>query len=379
LKTRAAVLREFEAAMPYAESRPISIESLELDEPSYGEVLVRIESAGICHSDLSTLQGILKKPLPLAVGHEAAGVVESVGPGVTRVAPGDHVVFAFVPSCGRCVQCATGRPALCVEGNRANASGTLLRDARRLHAGDESVSHHLGVSGFAERSVAAEESLVRIPHDVPLAIAAVFGCAALTGLGAVFEAAKVAPGTTVAIFGGGGVGLMALLATAVVGAKAIVVDPVASKREMATSLGAFATVDSAAADPAEQIRSLTGGRGADYVIEASGAISAFESAIASSAAGATIVAVGIPSGAARAKISPAMLVGGDRTVRGSFMGSAVPQRDIPRYIELWRAGRLPVERIVSGTIGLDGVNEAMDQLASGHALRTLVNPHAGVS
>ena len=376
MKTRAAVLREFERDKPYATSRPLQIEHLDLDEPSYGEVLVRIESAGVCHSDLSTIEGVLRKPLPLALGHEAAGVVEQVGPGVTRFTGGDHVVFTFVPNCGRCAPCSSGRPALCEPGNRANANGTLLRDARRLHAGDEWVSHHLGVSGFAQYAVAAVESLVRIDDDVPLEIAAIFGCAALTGLGAVFEAAHVAPGTTVAIFGAGGVGLMAALATEVLGASAIVVDPVRGKREMANALGVRATVDPGDLDAPAKIKQLTGGRGADYVIEASGNVHAFEDAIAASAPGATIVAVGLPPGSARAQVSPTMLVAGDRTLRGSFMGSSVAQRDIPRYIELWRRGKLPVERIVSGAVGLDGLNEAMDALASGEALRTLVHPHS---
>jgi alcohol dehydrogenase len=371
----AAVLRAFSSDRPYATSQPLTIEEIELDAPAHGEVLVRIASAGVCHSDLSTIEGVLGKPLPIALGHEAAGIVEQVGPGVTRVAPGDHVVFAFVPTCGRCGPCTSGRPALCEPGNRANMNGTLLRDARRMHAGEESVSHHLGVSGFATYTVAAEESLVRIPDDVPMQVAALFGCAALTGLGAVFEAAHVAPGTTVAIFGAGGVGLMATLAVGVVGASAIVVDPVALKRDTATSLGARATIDPSGGDAVKQIREHTGGRGADYVIEASGTVKAFEDAVAASAPGGVIVAVGLPRASARAEVSPMLLVVGDRTIRGSFMGSSVPQRDIPRYIELWRHGKLPIEKLVSGTIGLDGLNAAMDALASGEALRTLVLPN----
>jgi alcohol dehydrogenase len=376
MKTVGAVLREFERERPYAQSRPLTLEEIELDEPSLGEVLVRIESAGVCHSDLSTIEGVLRKPLPMVLGHEAAGVVERVGPGVSRVAAGDHVVFSFVPNCGRCVQCSSGRPALCEPGNRANATGMLLRDGRRLHYGDEVFSHHLGVSGFASYAVSAEESVVRIPDDVPLEIAAVFGCAALTGLGAVFEAARVAPGTTVAVFGGGGVGLTAILGAGVVGASAIVVDPVAHKRDVALSLGARAAVDPTTGDASAQIKELTGGRGAEYAIEASGVVRAFEDAIDCTAPGGTVVAVGLPRGTARAQVSPAMLVGGDRTVRGSFMGSSVAQRDIPRYIELWRRGKLPVERIVSGHVGLDRINEAMDALAAGEALRTLVLPQS---
>jgi alcohol dehydrogenase len=375
MKTSAAVLRAFSSDKPYAASQPLTIEQLELDEPAHSEVLVRITSAGVCHSDLSTLEGILLKPVPIVLGHEAAGVVEQVGPGVTRVAPGDHVVFTFVPTCGHCRACTSGRPGLCEPGTSANAKGTLLRNARRFHAGDEPYSHHLGVSGFSEYTVAAEESVVRIPEDVPLNVAALFGCAALTGLGAVFEAARVAPATSVAIFGAGGVGLMALLGVMVVGASAIVIDPVAQKRGMAMALGARAAIDPTAGDAIKQIKELTNGRGAEYAIEASGTVRAFEDAVACSAPGGVIVAVGLPRASARAEVSPMLLVAGDRTLRGSFMGSSVPQRDIPRYIELWRRGKLPIERLVSGTAGLDGLNAAMDALASGNALRTVILPH----
>jgi len=375
MKTSAAVLRAFSSDKPYAASQPLTIEQLELDEPAHSEVLVRITSAGVCHSDLSTLEGILLKPVPIVLGHEAAGVVEQVGPGVTRVAPGDHVVFTFVPTCGHCRACTSGRPGLCEPGTSANAKGTLLRNARRFHAGDEPYSHHLGVSGFSEYTVAAEESVVRIPEDVPLNVAALFGCAALTGLGAVFEAARVAPATSVAIFGAGGVGLMALLGVMVVGASAIVIDPVAQKRGMAMALGARAAIDPTAGDAIKQIKELTNGRGAEYAIEASGTVRAFEDAVACSAPGGVIVAVGLPRASARAEVSPMLLVAGDRTLRGSFMGSSVPQRDIPRYIELWRRGKLPIEHLVSGTAGLDGLNAAMDALASGNALRTVILPH----
>ena len=375
MKTSAAVLRAFSSDKPYAASQPLTIEQLELDEPAHSEVLVRITSAGVCHSDLSTLEGILLKPVPIVLGHEAAGVVEQVGPGVTRVAPGDHVVFTFVPTCGHCRACTSGRPGLCEPGTSANAKGTLLRNARRFHAGDEPYSHHLGVSGFSEYTVAAEESVVRIPEDVPLNVAALFGCAALTGLGAVFEAARVAPATSVAIFGAGGVWLMALLGVMVVGASVIVIDPVPQKRGMAMALGARAAIDPTAGDAIKQIKELTNGRGAEYAIEASGTVRAFEDAVACSAPGGVIVAVGLPRASARAEVSPMLLVAGDRTLRGSFMGSSVPQRDIPRYIELWRRGKLPIERLVSGTAGLDGLNAAMDALASGNALRTVILPH----
>jgi alcohol dehydrogenase len=376
VKTRAAILSDFQRARPYATSRPLSIEEIELEEPSYGEVLVRIESAGVCHSDLSTIDGILTKPLPIVLGHEAAGVVERIGPGVSSVAAGDRVVFSFVPTCGKCTPCTSGRPALCEPGNRANAAADLLPGTRRFRRNGETIGHHLGVSGFSEYTVAAEESLVRIPGDVPGEIAAVFGCAALTGLGAVIHAARVPPGTSVAIFGGGGVGLMTLLGALLVGAHPIVVvDPVEKKREKALELGADGAVDPAAAEAMQQLRELTGADGPQFVFEVSGTVRGFEQAAQALGRGGTMVAIGIPRGSERAEISPAQLVYGDRTIRGAFMSSAVPRRDIPRFVDLWRAGKLPVEKLVSGTIGLDRLNEAMDQLANGEALRTIVRPH----
>ena len=376
MKTRVAILSDFQPSRPYASSRPLSIEEIELEEPGYGEALVRIESAGVCHSDLSTIDGILTKPLPIVLGHEAAGVVERIGPGVTSVKAGDKVVFSFVPTCGKCVWCASGRPALCEQGNAANAAADLLRGARRFKRNGEMIGHHLGVSGFSEYTVAAEESLVRIPADVPGEISAAFGCAALTGLGAVFYAARVVPGTSVAIFGGGGVGLMALFGALIVGAHPIiVVDPVEKKRKKALELGADAVVDATSPDALKEIKAITKSDGAAYVFEVSGTINGFEQAVMATARGGTMVAVGIPRGSEKAAISPAQLVYGDRTIRGAFMSSAVPRRDIPRYVELWRAGKLPVEKLVSGTIGIDRLNEAMDELASGEALRTMVCPH----
>ena len=376
MKTRVAILSDFQRARPYAQSRPLSIEEIELEEPSYGEVLVRIESAGVCHSDLSTIDGILTKPLPIVLGHEAAGIVERIGPGVSSVQLGDKVVFSFVPTCGKCTPCNSGRPALCEPGNRANAAADLLRGTRRFRRNGETIGHHLGVSGFAEYTVAAEESLVRIPADVPGEIAAVFGCAALTGLGAVFQVARVEPGTSVAIFGGGGVGLMTLLGALIAGAHPIiVVDPVEKKRKKALELGADAVVDATADDALKHIKALAGGDGPQSVFEVSGTVRGFEAASVVVGRGGMMVAIGIPRGSEKAEISPALLVYGDRTIRGAFMSSSVPRRDIPRYIALWRAGKLPVEKLVSGTIGLDRLNEAMDDLAAGEAFRTMVCPH----
>jgi alcohol dehydrogenase len=335
-------------------------------------VLVRVTTAGLCHSDLSHLDGTLRKPLPLVVGHEAAGVVEAIGPGVTELREGDHAVFAFVPACGHCTACLTGNSARCANGNAANMKGELLGGGTRFRLGGEPAFHHLGVSAFSERVVCAQESLVRIPADAPLEIASFFGCAALTGLGAVFNAARVTPGSSVAVFGAGGVGLMALLGALAAGAtQTFVVDPLATKRELALSLGATAAFDPNAGDVSAQIATAAGAPGVDFAIEAAGSAPAFESAIAATAPGGTAVAVGLSRKGANVAVPYGPLVVNEKTVRGSFMGSSVARRDIPRYIALWRAGRLPVERLVSGSVTLDGLNEAFDRLAACEAVRTL--------
>jgi alcohol dehydrogenase len=371
MRTKAAVLNAIGSAMPYADSRPITIEELDFDPPREGEVVVRITSAGLCHSDLSNLNGTIPKPTPLALGHEAAGVVEEIGRGVTQVKPGDHVVFAFVPSCGNCEMCIAGKPAMCIPGLQANFANALLRGGTRFRLRGEPVYHHLGVSGFAERTVCAQESLVPIPDDVPLEFAAVFGCGALTGLGAVFNVARVEPGMTVAVFGAGGVGLMAVLAAICCGATVIVVDPLAHKRALASDLGAKLTIDPAAGDPATQINERLGIRGVDYAIEATGIPSVVMQALLSTGPGGTAIALGVSNPKSTAPLAPFDLLRAERTLRGSFMGAAVPRRDIPRYINLWRDGKLPVEKLLSGTIALGDLNAAFDRLAAGDVVRQM--------
>src|SRR4051794_8530059 len=198
---RAAVLNEMGALAPYAGSRPLSIEEVELDPPGPDEVLVKIAAAGLCHSDLSVIEGNRPRPIPMALGHEAAGVVEEVGSGVNDLERGDHVVMVFVPSCGHCMPCAEGRPALCEPGAAANNAGTLLSGARRLHRNGADLHHHLGVSGFAEYATVSRRSLVKIDRELPLDEAALFGCAVLTGVGAVINTAQVRAGATVAVVG----------------------------------------------------------------------------------------------------------------------------------------------------------------------------------
>src|SRR5687767_3493362 len=223
MQIRAAVLSEMGAPRPYAQSRPLKIETLELDPPGPGEVLIRVAAAGLCHSDLSVINGDRPRPMPMALGHEAAGVVEELGPGVDELARGDHVVCVFVPSCGHCEPCAEGRPALCEPGAAANGAGSLLSGGRRLHRPDGTpVHHHLGVSGFAEHATVSRRSLVKVDPELPLEEAALFGCAVLTGVGAVVNTARIPAGSAVAVAGLGGVALSSLLGAVAAGARQVV-------------------------------------------------------------------------------------------------------------------------------------------------------------
>ena len=244
MKTRAAVLQRTDATHPYAESRPLVVEDLTLAGPGPGEVLVSVGAAGVCHSDLSVVDGVRPRPVPMVLGHEAAGVVEEVGAGVAHVAPGDHVVFAFVPSCGDCVPCLSGRPALCERGAVTNTAGTLLAGTRPFTRADgSSVNQHLGVSAFAERTVAAAASVVKVPVDLPLDQAALFGCALLTGVGAVLNTAKVEPGSTALIVGLGGVGLASVMGARLAGCtQVIAVDTDPGKFDLAEQVGATAVI-----------------------------------------------------------------------------------------------------------------------------------------
>lgn len=372
MNVRAAILERLGAAPPYASSRPIGVEGVELEEPRAGELLVRIEAAGVCHSDLSVVDGSRPRPVPMVLGHEAAGVVETVGPGVTDVAEGAHVVLAFVPACGSCAACASGTPALCASAAAANAEGRLLAGGRRFRRDTGEVNHHLGVSGFAERTVVARGSAVVVDDDVPFETAALLGCATLTGAGAVLNTARVRAGESVAVFGLGGIGLASVMAAAVAGASPLVaVDPVPAKRELARELGA--TDAFAPEDAIDAIRDLTGG-GARYTFEAAGHPRVLEAAYAAAGRGGTTVAMGLPAPALELTLPAVSLVAEARTLAGSYMGSSVPQRDVPLFVELWRAGRLPVERLHSATLPLEKVNEAMDALAAGDVVRQLLRP-----
>lgn len=373
MKVKAAVLRTMGAPPPYADSRPLAVEELDLMPPGDGEVLVRIAAAGLCHSDLSVINGDRPRPLPMALGHEAAGVVEEVGRGVPDLKPGDHVVMVFVPSCGHCQPCMEGRPALCEPAAAANTAGSLISGEWRLHgSGGERINHHVGVSAFAEVAVVSRNSLVKIDSSLPLEHAALFGCAVLTGAGAVFNTARVRAGTDVAVVGLGGVGLSALLAAVAVGAARIVaVDLSDAKLETARKLGATHAVNATQDDCAEQVRDLTGG-GVDTALEMAGSPRAMDLAFRITRRGGVTVTAGLPNPTLRWPMPLVPLVGEERTVMGSYIGSSVPVRDIPRYVRLFQAGRLPVDKLLSERVRLDGLNAAFDRLAKGESIRQVL-------
>jgi alcohol dehydrogenase len=372
MKVKAAVLREIGRPAPYAQSMPLSLEEIELDGPGPGEVLVHIRAAGLCHSDLSVIDGNRPRPVPMVLGHEAAGIVEQVGEGVTTLARGDHVVAAFVPSCGHCGPCDAGRPALCEPGFAANSAGTLLAGSRRLHDAKGDVHHHLGVSGFADHAVLAANSLVRVPDDLPFAEAALFGCAVITGVGAVVNTAAMPRGASVAVVGLGGVGLASLLAARMLDAEHIVaIDMNDAKLATAREFGATATMNAADPEAAEKVKALTRG-GVAFAFEMAGAARAFELAYRITRRGGTTVSAGLSHPDQRFSLPHLGLVAEERTIKGSYLGSCVPSRDIPRYIEWYRAGRLPVDRLLSERIRLEDINGAFDRLAAGASIRQVI-------
>jgi alcohol dehydrogenase len=373
IETEAAVLRASGSGsdgIPVFEA--LQIEPVQLDEPGPGEALVSIAVASICHSDLSVLTGDRPRPLPMVLGHEASGVVAATGPWTTRVRVGDHVLLSYVPACGRCRHCAEGRPALCEPGNRANAEGRLLTGSRPFRdAGGALLHQHLGLSAFSRMTVAAQESLVVLPEAMPLDHAALLGCAVVTGVGAVINTAGVEPGATVAVFGLGGVGLSVVMGAQLAGAAMIVgVDVAADKLARARELGA---TDGLLADATvvERVLELSAG-GVDYAFDATGVPLVLEQAYRSTRRGGVAVALGLSHPDARISISPAELVSGERSLRGSYMGTTVPARDVSRLTQLYLRGQLPVELLVGSRIRMADIPHGFERLHAGVVGRQLV-------
>lgn len=372
MKIQAAVLEEIGRPSPYKDTRPLTIGELDLAAPRLGEVLVRVAAAGLCHSDLSVINGDRPRQVPMVLGHEGSGIVEQVGEGVNDLQPGDHVVFVFVPSCGHCKPCQSGRPALCEPGALANGRGEMLGGGTRLSRNGQPVHHLTGVSSYASHAVISRRSLVKIDPDTPLDIAALMGCAVLTGAGAVFNMGAVPPGSQTAVVGLGGVGLAAVMGAVAAGAETIVaVDTLPAKLDMARALGATHCFDAADPDLVGKIKESTQG-GVDAALEFAGSARALESAFAFTRRGGTTVSAGLTNPKAVLNISPLTLVAEERSLRGSYLGSAVPGRDIPRFLGLFKRGKLPVDKLLTHRITLDEVNEGFDRLHNGQAIRQVI-------
>ena len=374
MKMRAAVLYEMGLPRPYAKSQPLRIEEIELDGPGEEECLVKIKAAGLCHSDLSVINGDRPRTMPIVVGHEAAGEIVECGRGVKEFKPGDHVAIVFVPSCGGCIPCQEGRPALCEPGVAANTAGTLLSGARRMRKGALSLNHQVGVSVYAEYSVCSRHSLVKIDRSIPWEAAALFGCAVITGAGAVINTGEVKAGSTVAIVGLGGVGLTALLAARMAGCREVIgIDTLESKLQLARQLGATKVFNAADPKCAEAVREATRG-GVDTALEFASSTDAFALAYKITRRGGTTVTASLPNPGHSFALPVSNLVVEERVVKGSYLGSCVPKRDIPRYLALYQQGLLPVDRLLSERVRFEDMNLGFDRLAEGDSVRQILIP-----
>jgi Zn-dependent alcohol dehydrogenase len=367
VKIRAAVLERT--------GGPMAVTELDLDEPGPGEVRVRLHASGVCHSDQNAIDGTSETRCPAVLGHEGAGVVEAVGPGVTRVALGDHVALSWAPSCGHCAECVRELPQLCSTAWPAMGEGGLLDGTTRLSRNGEPVYHYSFISSFAEATVLPERSCVPIPRDVPFDVAGLVGCAVTTGVGAVWRTAGVRPGDRVAVIGCGGVGLSAIMGAAAVGAAPIVaVDVSHDKLDAALSFGATDAV-LADRDPdvtAERVREVTGG-GVDYAIEATGRPDAMRAAFLSTRIRGTAVLIGIPRADAVVELPALSIPRMERRVMGSLYGSSRPERDFAVILDQYRRGRLPLDRLISHRLPLDEIEQAFELLTSGSSLRTVLD------
>jgi S-(hydroxymethyl)glutathione dehydrogenase / alcohol dehydrogenase len=358
-RMKAAVLREI--------GTPLSIEDVTLDQPQAHEVLIRTAAVGVCHSDLHFAEGKELWPLPTVLGHEAAGLVEAVGPDVTYVAPGDHVITCISMFCGVCEYCLTGHPSLCETPDTTRLDGAPAR----IRQGANPINQFLRLSAFAEQMLVHERTLVKIREDFPLDRAALVGCGVTTGLGAVFNTAKVEPGSTVVVIGCGGVGLNCVQGAAIAGAGSVIaVDRVAAKLELAKTFGATDVINADLGDTVAEVISLTGG-GAHYTFEAIGLKATIEQSFAMLRSGGTATIIGVvPTGTKLEFPGDEFL--NERKVQGTSLGSNRFRVDMPRYLNLYLQGRLKLDELISARIRLDDVNEAFDAIRSGEATRSVI-------
>jgi S-(hydroxymethyl)glutathione dehydrogenase/alcohol dehydrogenase len=364
VKIRAALLREVDT--------PFRVETLDLAPPKAGEVLVRVKAAGVCRSDWSLRTGATRHPLPVVPGHEGAGIVDGVGEGVESVNPGDPVVLNWAPSCGGCFYCLNGRPSLCATYVDPIWAGGMMDGTTRLSKNGETVYHYTALACFAEAAVVPQESCVPVPKELPLHVGALIGCAVTTGVGAVLHTAKVEPGSAVAVFGLGGVGLSAVLGAKLAGASRIIgVDREAEKAPLAEALGVTCFL-SAGEDTVSRIREETEGRGADTVIEATGIPQVQEKSLEAARPGGTVVLSGLAPMGSGTNFPGALLTRQEKSVVGSYYGTAHPRRDFPRLADLYLRGKLDLDRLISKRYGLEEINKAFEAMGSGKQGRGVI-------
>ena len=375
MQMKAAVLYEQGKEHPFVSSNPLVVEDVDLEPPGDDEVLIKTGAAGLCHSDLSMIRGVMERKVPMVPGHEAAGIVEEVGKNVTQCKSGDHVVMSFVPICGRCEYCTTGRPNLCSTAFNARATGALINGNRRLSLNGTALHHTNGISCYAEYMVACEDSVIVIDKDVPMVDAALFGCAVVTGVGAIVNTAKIAPGSTIAVVGLGGVGLCALLGGLLAGAgRIIAIDVADDKLGLARQLGATDTFNASDPECVAKVIEVTKG-GVDYAFEVAGVVEAMQTSYAITRRGGMTVTSGLSQHQHSFEIPHAQLVVEERAIKGSYMGSSIVRQDVPKFINLYKQGKLPVDKLRSGNIGLEDLNAGFDKLAAGDAVRQMLVMH----
>ena len=375
ITSRAAVIRTNTSTAPYKISKPLSIEEIKISPPLANEILVQVKGAGLCHSDLSVINGSRIMPLPLVIGHEGSGEVVELGSAIRDIKVGDHVSFQFSPSCGRCRRCLEGRPQVCELAAATKGKGQLMSGGSRLSDLEGTIlNHHTGISCMSEYTVVDRGSVVVIDKSINIEDAALFGCAVMTGVGAVINTARIRPGDSVAIIGLGGVGLNGVMGAKLGGAETIIaidIDP--SKFERAKELGATHCFDSKNKDTVQAIRDLTNG-GVDFAIDLAGVIPAMNTAYAIVRYGGSIVTAGLSPANAEFSFNHGDLVAQEKSILGSYMGSCVPVRDVPRFLNLFQQGRLPVDKLIDGKIGFDDLNEGFDKLSNGEVVRQILVP-----
>jgi len=361
------------AAILWEQGAPLSVEEAELEAPRAGEVLVEVKAAGVCQSDLHPARGDWPARMPLALGHEGAGIVREVGEGVTRVRVGDRVVFCWAPPCGVCPPCLEDHPVLCDRLERTTYRNKLPAGGTRLRARGQDVAHFNGTACFADFAVVAQEGAIPVPADVPFEALATLGCAVITGVGAVLNAARVEAGARVLVVGAGGVGLNVVQGAVLAGCeKIIALDTRNNPLSLAHEFGATDVINASTEDVAGQVRELTNGRGADYVFDTVGVPETLAQALSFARKGGTVVLTGLSRTDAVASFPLFPFVMQEKRLIGSLYGSGQALRDIPRLVALYQEGKLKLLELATRTYKLDGINDALNALASGEGARGII-------